>query len=78
MAEHEHLSPTEEIEHDTSVFMHVVVYVGIAFIVLSAVALLIVYGTNGRMIPRSSQAHPTSQIILIAPFPARAIASYVS
>jgi len=78
MAKNRHLSPREETERDTSVFMYVVIYTGIAFIVFFAAALLIVYGTNGKIIPRASEAHPTSQMNWVTPTPVRAASSYLS
>ena len=66
MAKNTHLSPREETEHDTSVFMRVVILTGLAFMVFFTVALLILYGTNGKMIPNTNPAHQTSQIIFQA------------
>ena len=67
MAKYRHLSPHEETEHDTVVFMHGVIYTGIAFLLFFAAAFLIVYGTNGKIIPGSTPAHPTSQMISPVP-----------
>ncbi len=67
MAKHRQLSPHEETEHDTVVFMRVVIFTGIAFLLFFAAALLIVYGTNGKIIPRSTPAHSISQMISPVP-----------
>ena len=67
MAKYRHLSPHEETEHDAIVFMRVVILTGIAFILFFAAAILILYGTNGKIIPRAKPAPATSQ--LISPLP---------
>jgi len=66
MAKNTHLSPREETEHDTTVFMRVVILTGLALMALFAVALLILYGSNGKMIPKANPEHQTSQIVFNA------------
>jgi hypothetical protein len=66
MAKNTHLSPREETEHDTIVFTRVVILSGLALLVIFIVALLFLYGTNGKMIPKANPAHQSSQIIFEA------------
>jgi hypothetical protein len=66
MAKNIHLSPREETEYDTTVFTRVVILTGLAFMVFFTVALLILYGTSGKMIPKANPPHPASQIIFYA------------
>jgi hypothetical protein len=66
MARNTHISPREETEHDTTVFMRVVILTGLAFLLIFIVALLILYGTNGKMIPKANPPHQASQTIFHA------------
>jgi hypothetical protein len=67
MAKNTHLSPREETEHDTTVFTRVVILTGLAFLLIFTVALLLLFGTNGKMIPKANPPHQASQIIFQAP-----------
>ena len=45
------LTPAEETEHDTSVFMRVAVLSGVALLAIIGAALVVLYITNGKIIP---------------------------
>jgi heme/copper-type cytochrome/quinol oxidase subunit 3 len=64
MLKDSHLSPREETEHDTTVFMRVVILSGIALFVLFIVALLLLGGT--KMVPKANPPHPESLILQAA------------
>jgi hypothetical protein len=64
----EHPSASEERKGDSS-FLPVVLAAGVALIVILALAVFFIKGTGKKILPKTPDPHPTSQIVPAAPIP---------
>jgi cell division protein FtsN len=60
-------APSDEPRKGDSAFLPVVIAAGVALLVILAIAAIVIHHRGKKLIPKSPDQHPTSQVVPIVP-----------